>query len=52
MKKKIQKKYKTIHKFRFFTFIFLDVNNSVNIIQRLPNLFLLVLAMVKEGTMS
>ena len=48
MKKKL--KYKTIHKFRFVTLIFLDVNNSVNIIQRLPNSLLLGLAMVIEGT--
>ena len=45
-------KYKTIHEFRFFTFIFLDINNPVNIIQRLPKSFLLVLAMVTEGTVS
>ena len=50
MKKKL--KYKTIHKFRFFTFIILDVNYSVNIIQRLLKSFLLVLAMVIEGTVS
>ena len=30
----------------------MDVNNSVNIIQRLPKSFLLVLAMVIEGTVS
>ena len=47
-----QLKYKTIHEFRFFTFIFLDINNSVNIAQRLPKSFLLVLAMVIEGTVS
>ena len=45
-------KYKTIHEFRFFTFIFLDISNSVNIIQRLPKSVLLVLAMVIEGTVS
>ena len=47
-----KKKYKTINKFLFFTFIFLDVNNSINIIQRLPKSLLLVLAMVIEGTVS
>ena len=30
----------------------MDVNNSVNIIQRLPKSFFLVLAMVIEGTVS
>ena len=32
--------------------IFLDINNLVNIIQRLPKSFLLVLAMEIEGTVS
>ena len=45
-------KYKTIHKFRFVTLIFWDINNLVNIIQRLPKYLLLVLAMVIEGTVS
>ena len=45
-------KYKTIHKFWFFTFIFLDIHNSVKIIHRLPKSFLLVFAMVIEGTVS
>ena len=40
------------HTFRFFTFIFSDVNKLVNIKQRLSTFFLLVLAMVIEGTVS
>ena len=36
----------------FLPSFFLDINNSVNITQRLPKSFLLVFAMVIEGTVS
>ena len=44
--------YKPVQKLLPFTFIFLVVDNSVNIIQRVPKLSVLILAMVIKGMVS